>query len=256
MDSTEDYKKKMRESFGVFSWVTKAVVVVRPSVAVLGAVLLICCHKVFVHKKAFVSGSQEGVRFCVARSCFFFPVFSHSCCWGFCCSCCFSCRTGGEGGAATFPPFLTSIQAPRPAFSFVGATSVTAVAAAAAAAAAAGVSFVVNITIYLQFQPFATVSIRYPPPPPPPTRYRPYPSAYERRAPLPPLTGTSESMIPSLLSSLSPLSQYNHNNNSHNNNNSSSHHDLDPYIRPPPEYYERRREVLLRMPNRRGDWGE
>lgn len=96
----------------------------------------------------------------------------------------------------------------------------------------------------------------YPPPPPPPTRYRPYPSAYERRAPLPPLTGTSESMIPSLLSSLSPLSQYNHNNNSHNNNNSSSHHDLDPYIRPPPEYYERRREVLLRMPNRRGDWGE
>lgn len=96
----------------------------------------------------------------------------------------------------------------------------------------------------------------YPPPPPPPTRYRPYPSAYERRAPLPPLTGTSESMIPSLLSSLSPsLSQYNHNNNSHNNS-SSSHHDLDPYIRPPPEYYERRREVLLRMPNRRGDWGE
>ncbi|CAE1318327.1 unnamed protein product [Acanthosepion pharaonis] len=45
---------------------TKAVGVGRPSAAVLGAVLLVCCRKVFVRKKAFVFVSQEGVRFCVA----------------------------------------------------------------------------------------------------------------------------------------------------------------------------------------------
>ncbi|CAE1314374.1 unnamed protein product [Acanthosepion pharaonis] len=50
MDSTEDYKKT-RESFGVFSWATKAVAVGRPSAAVLGAVLLVCCRKVFVRKR-------------------------------------------------------------------------------------------------------------------------------------------------------------------------------------------------------------
>ncbi|CAE1271907.1 unnamed protein product [Acanthosepion pharaonis] len=71
MDSTEDYKKKTRESFGVFSWATKAVAVGHPSTAVLGAVLLVCCRKVFVrkrrcsfqvHKKAFVSEESVWVK--------------------------------------------------------------------------------------------------------------------------------------------------------------------------------------------------
>ncbi|CAE1177322.1 CAPN15 [Acanthosepion pharaonis] len=52
----------MRESFGVFSWVTAAVAVSRPSAAVVGAVLLVCCRKVWFARRRSFFGSQEGVR--------------------------------------------------------------------------------------------------------------------------------------------------------------------------------------------------
>ncbi|CAE1268746.1 unnamed protein product [Acanthosepion pharaonis] len=73
MDSTEDYKKT-RESFGVFSWATKAVVVGHQSAAVLGAVLLVCCRKVFVRKRRrSFQVCKKAFVFCVARICFSSP---------------------------------------------------------------------------------------------------------------------------------------------------------------------------------------